>query len=139
MNIERRTIEPGMEGAGNAVAKEPNLGIKPPQFVKCDKYKGAFLVEAATIEEDFVFHFFRPTQGATAHYWENLFPQCLDRVAREFFKADYPTLQAQRVNEFGIDSWWFRAYGFAASSLDPDALIDRFYQQLAAALSTQPF
>ncbi len=135
--MSMRHVEAEMDGAGNAICKEPNLGIRPPQFVKCDKFN-TFVAEVATIDDDFVFHFFLPKEGVKDYtaYWETVFPGAVNEVAQEYFQATYPRLQAARVNELGIDSWWLRAFGFAPQSLDPDRFIEKFYEKLHSALAS---
>jgi len=96
-------------------------------------------VEVARVEKDLVFHFFLldpkvELPGGYEGFWENAFPTSLDATARAHFRAEYPTLQAQRVRDFDIDSWWFRAYGYADASLDMVAFIQNFYDRLLTAL-----
>lgn len=121
------------------IGKEPNqLGIRPPQFVKSPEKYWSFTAEVAIVDaEDFVIHFFRRENSPRGEaWWEETFPMMLDRIAQTHFGATYPRLKAARVNELGIDSWWFRAYGFATQALDPDAFIDKFYEKLHAALAS---
>jgi hypothetical protein len=90
-------------------------------------------------EGDLVFHFFLVDKAGahgTGKYWEAVFPACLEFVAKETFKSGYPRLQAKHMNDFGIDSWWFRAFGFG-QVLDPHKLAYKFLDALDLALDTK--
>lgn len=123
----------------DVISKEPTqLGVDAPQFVINEKYS-SFRAEVAVLEGDFVFHFYLPKGGVKdyTYYWEDLFPTCLDFVARDYFKVSYPRIKAMHIKELGIDSWWMRAYGFVDSTLNPDAFVEKFYQKLHSALESQ--
>jgi hypothetical protein len=132
---EAHSVSEEMRHVPAAVCKEPTLAIQPPDFVRCETY-AAFVAEVAIIDNDFVFHFYVPAGGASKLYWEGAFPQYLDSVAQEYFKATAPRLQATLIQDMGIDSWWLRAFGFAAQTLDPDAFIAGFYRRLDEALAS---
>lgn len=112
------------------------LDMAPVRFVVCETYP-SFIAEVAVIGEDFVFHFYLPKSGVQdyAWYWEKYFPDKLDVTAREHFKVEYPRLKAMHVNDLGIDSWWMRAYGFAAQVMDADVFVQRLYEKLHQALT----
>lgn len=120
-----------------------NLEAAPLQFVVNDQHS-TFIAEVAIVQDDLVFHFFLPKHladlsGGSAEYqryWKKVFPETLDAVAQEYFKAGPPRLRAAHVNELGIDSWWLRAYGFGAQVLDPDTFVQRFYAKLHGALES---
>jgi hypothetical protein len=69
---------------------------------------------------DLVVHFFlppdlRPADGEELpinfrSYWLERFPKALDEVARSYFQADSPRLQAKYTAE--LNSWWFLAQGY---------------------------
>jgi len=120
----------------DVISKEPQLGIAPPNFVRIEKYS-SFVAEVAIIDDDFVFHFFLPKSGVADYvgYWEGSFPECLDEVARNYFKVSYPRLKAAHIKELGIDSWWMRAYGFAGNTLNPEGFVEKFYEKLHESLS----
>lgn len=116
----------------------PNaVGVKPPDFQKAQL--SLFSAEHAVIGSDIVFHFYPeihtpdmvgwqpPNMKA---YWDSMFPGQLDTVAREHFKVDFPRLKACHVQEFGINSWWLRAYGFGDSVPDVVGFVGRFYEKL---------
>jgi hypothetical protein len=111
---------------------ENDQAIAPLAFTAVDQYT-TFRAEFAVTGDDLVFHFYMKGGPADPTYWSNVFPFVLDHVARECFKADYPRLQARRIDDFDIDSWWFRAFGFA-TGIDPAALAQRFLRDLDAAL-----
>lgn len=110
--------------------------IDPPKFEKSTEFSKFFDVEVAIVGDDFVFHFFlpKPKQSDRTRYWLGDFPIALDRAACDHFKAGPPRLRAQHVTDYDLDSWWLRANGFAASVLDPDAFVRRFYQRLQSCL-----
>lgn len=122
----------------DAVKDQPNMGAAALQFTETSL--PPFLrAEVAQVGKDLVFHFYlldatTPLPGGYEAFWENAFPRCLDESARKHFRSEYPTLQAQRIHEFEINSWWFRAYGFADASLDMPAFIQNFYDRLTSAL-----
>lgn len=114
--------------------KESDQSVAPIQFTTVDDVT-TFRAEYAVTGDDLTFHFFPPAKvpADDRTYWTSLFPMVLEIVAKDFFKADYPRLQARRVDEFEIDSWWFRAFGFA-TGIDPAALAHRFLRALDVAL-----
>jgi hypothetical protein len=120
------------------LAKETDQGLQPLVFVPVDDYT-TFRAEFAVTEGDLVFHFFLAGKSSTqgpGRYWEVLFPAVLEAVAKDIFKAGYPRLQAKHMNDFDIDSWWFRAFGFG-QVLDPHKLAYKFLDALDLALDTK--
>ena len=117
-----------------SLAKEHEQAVEPITFTQVDK-EPVFKAEFAVIGEDLVIHFFPPDRSSP-RYWETIFPAVLDPVAKHSFKADAPRLRAMRITDFDIDSWWFRAYGFA-NVLNPSALAYRFFDALAVALDAK--
>jgi hypothetical protein len=96
-----------------------------------------FRAELAVTEGDLVFHFY-PTPAAHAlkqptplQYWTELFPECLDRVARQYFNADESRLSAAYTEEMA--SWWLRGFGFG-HVLEPQKFAYGFLAALDAAL-----
>ena len=119
------------------------LPVQPLQFVQVDDYT-TFRAEFAITEGDIVFHFFK-TAEVEAHppayqklYWEDIFAQVLDPVARKIFKADEKRLRAQHIDdqELGIDSWWLRALQYG-HLLDPDKLAFEFLDALDEGLEAR--
>lgn len=124
----------------DAVKDQPDMGASPLQFAQTD-LPPYLRAEVAVVGKDLVFHFFlldpsKPLPGGYSTFWETLFPTHLDTVARAHFRAEFPSLQAQRVNEFEIDSWWLRAFGYADASIDMPAFIQNFYDRLVRALQS---
>lgn len=111
---------------------ENDQAVSPLVFVPVDQYT-TFRAEYASADADLVFHFYVKTKDQVGTYWEKIFPHVLEVIAKEIFRADYPRLKAKRVDEFEIDSWWFRAYGFGEVP-DPLALVRRFLDGLDRAL-----
>ena len=122
-----------------------------------------FDAEVGIDGNDFVFHFYKPKAWrGFDQYWDEYFPAALDAAARKYFDAEFPRLMAQHVKDedvkvgFGgdidvvsedgkslihrgderiMDSWWFRAKGFAGISLDPDKRVAGFYEALSTELN----
>lgn len=115
------------------------------KFVRPEAEYAHFLPEVAIDGDDLVFHFFlvpgqvegrRPSD--VEHFWGDTFPRALSDTAEAHFAATYPRLRAARVQdtEMSLDSWWFRAGGFAQSVHDVEAFVRRFYERLDASLSS---
>ena len=120
--------------ANETLAAEGTLPVLPLQFVPVKAYT-TFDAEFAVTEGDLVFHFFIPEDmqrhAGLEQYWMQRFPEALDRIAREFFAAEFPRLKAAYTHEQA--SWWMRAAGFGLR-LDPHALSQNFLARLDAAL-----
>lgn len=113
---------------------ETEYPVQAVNFLPVEDFT-TFRAEYTLEGDDLVFHFFRPS-GGTDEYWEGSFPEALEEVAKSVFHADYPRLEAQFISDFDLDSWWFRARGFA-QSLDPDALAYAFLENLDVALDAE--
>ncbi|WP_394831778.1 hypothetical protein LVJ94_35205 [Pendulispora rubella] len=111
------------------------LPIQTIDFVHVEESE--FIAEYGICGEDIVFHFFLP-QGRSLRYWTRDFPKVLEPVARRVFRADFPRICAMHIvePELGIDSWWFRAYGFGRL-LNARGLAINFLAQLAKALAVE--
>jgi len=114
-------------------------GIQGLHFTKVDGYT-TFAAEYALEGDDIVFHFFLPPEleghlrePKVLHYWKRVFPEVLEPVVYEIFKVQSPQVQAAYVGDFGVNSWWLRAHGFA-SRLDPDGFCTFFFEELDKAL-----
>lgn len=120
------------------LARETDQAFQPLVFVQVNEFL-PFRAEFAVTEGDLVFHFFMAGKSS-AHgagvYWESIFPAVLEAVAKDLFKTGYPRLQAKRINDFEIDSWWFRAFGFG-QVLSPHALAYKFLDAMNVALETK--
>lgn len=132
---ESRVIDTVVAGA---VTDQSDMAASAIRFVQTE-LPPYLRAEVAVVGKDLVFHFFlldpsKPLPCGYSTFWEERFPIHLDAVARNHFRAEFPSLQAQRVNEFEIDSWWLRAFGYADASIDMDAFIQKFYEKLLLAL-----
>jgi len=119
---------------------QSTIPVEAQPFTKVDDYT-TFYCEYTFKGDHIHFHFFHSPESAEkdATYWRLTFPRCLDAVARGFFSATYPQLQASLVE--GVlrhgadpdttpeDSWWFLAGGFA-NVPDPNLLVTRFLEEL---------
>jgi hypothetical protein len=120
--------------------------VQPQAFKTVDAFT-TFAAEYTTKDSDIVLHFFMTnevwSQGWRKRYWDTVFPQILDEVARSYFRAEYPRLKAQQVDgvlratelptEAGVTSWWFSAANFAQVP-DVDGLVAGFLEKLDQAL-----
>ena len=117
-------------------------GVLALQFIKVNDYN-TFEAEFAITEGDIVFHFFvspeiaKWSEVSLRKFWGETFPGCLVLAGRQAFNADAPRIKGQHIHdpEMGINSWWFRAYGFG-HLLDPHALAYKFFDTLDASLDT---
>lgn len=115
---------------------EPAHGVDPLRFMKFTrpKYRAEYAVEG----DDLVFHFFLP-EGADPNaqhkFWSHEFPTQLELTAIKHFQVTAPRLQAQFIPDYGLNSWWLRAFGFGASTLS-DALAQELFIELDQALAT---
>ena len=117
-------------------------GVAALQFVKVSDFT-TFDAQFAITEGDIVVQFFfSPEIKAWAPqqqiaYWGKVFPSALEPAAKKTFNADFPRLKAQHIYEpdLGINSWWFRAYGFG-HLLDPHKLVYAFLEELDRGLDT---
>lgn len=113
--------------------------VAPPEFTSTTHVD--YKAEVANVEGDLVFHFFLPDRWA-AHfeappvkrYWKEIFPEVLQDVAKEHFKADHPRLVAQFISDYALNSWWFKANKFGDTLLDWEAFAKQFYVKLSAEL-----
>lgn len=138
------TQQPTGSDALAYAATDGDVGVPVLQFLSPDKAFKLFRPEAAVDGDDLVFHFFLPedltvfrSNSSIRKFWDDVFPEALDPVARGHFLAEYPRIRAQHVQEFGIDSWWLRASGFGASVVDLDRFVNKFYDRLEEALSSK--
>jgi len=104
-------------------------------FTRVEQEK--YAVEYGLDGEDIVFHFYPLAGYPTKNFWTETFPDALSEAAQGYFRATYPRLKAALTQELGINSWWFRANGFA-DSLDVEALVLGFFKKLSEGLSGQP-
>lgn len=106
------------------------------RFDKCDDFT-TFSAEYAFIKDDIVVHFYLTPEVAARKdaktYWKNIFPAALETTAIDFYKSGPSRLQAAYTEE--VDSWWFRANGFA-TSLDPVSHLHKLFEKLDQALET---
>lgn len=129
--------------APEILKQQDEQGVAALQFTPVDDFT-TFRAEYAIVDEDLVFHFFQPPEHVGAieakqtaleprlnHYWMDSFPRTLDVVARDFFRAESPTLRAAYTEE--LKSWWLRGFGMAAVAT-PDARAKLFLQKLDQAL-----
>lgn len=121
-------------------SQDSNIGLQHvidaiPRFTVVKDYT-TFTVEYAFQESDIILHFFLPEdfQGAAGVYWERTFPTALDIVARDYFNAEAPRLQAKYTSE--LKSWWFRARGYD-HLLDLVGFLQGFFDRLDAALEVR--
>lgn len=123
-----------MAGEQTADGKPAELPVMPLMFAQVNDYT-SFRAEFAIKDSDLVFHFYVTEEiqklGDPHTYWEKLFPETLQTVARQYFNSDFPRLQAQYVPEMA--SWWFTAKGFGLR-LDPQRLSYRFLDAFDSAL-----
>lgn len=115
------------------------VGVQGLQFTKVSCYT-TFTAEYAQEGEDLVFHFFLPPEleektrePHVLRYWRRTFPAIFEPVVYTAFRAEPPRVQAAYVSDFGVNSWWFRAYGFV-NRLDPEGLCTHFLEELDKAL-----
>jgi hypothetical protein len=125
------------------------LPLLPLHFTRVEDLT-TFSAEVAVTEGDAVYHFYVTkeanalphwvtsagtfTLGITPHkYWLELFPQVMEKVAREYFDADERRLVAAYTEEKA--SWWLRAKG-AGMKLDPQRFALGFCDKLDAALES---
>ena len=112
-------------------------GTKPVQPILFTQYTDftTFSAEVAVKDGSLVFHFYATDEVNKSpdphEYWLKVFPRVLDETARDFFKADFPTLKAAYTEEKA--SWWLEAKGFGMK-LAPYTLAERFFDRLDAAL-----
>jgi hypothetical protein len=99
--------------AANAIDKVRSLQTMAIQFIPNRDYT-TFAAEVAVTEGDIVYHFYvtdEVNKLSSPHaYWHERFPQALEKVAQEYFKAKFPRLKAAYTEEQA--SWWLRAFGF---------------------------
>jgi hypothetical protein len=110
-----------------------NIADGVPKFIPNQSFT-TFSAEHMMQDGNLVIHFFMPSGpfGMSAEeYWKVRFPKHLDSVARNYFNANAPRLQAKYTEE--VNSWWFRANGYE-HIIDLPAFIDGFYEALDASL-----
>jgi len=126
-------------GAGDV---EVDFAKGVPEFEKATL--DSFRAEYSVIGGNLIVHFFPPkraeehirnsqTQASKLwlEYWLKRFPSKLDSVARGYFDAEYPRLQAKYTEE--VASWWFRAQGYD-NLIDSKKFVQGFLERLDAAL-----
>lgn len=126
--------------AKEVLVEQDEQSVAALRFTEVNDYT-TFRAEFAIDGDDLVFHFFLPPEFSSLsgpviaqrvdRYWKDGFPRALDGTARDFFKADFPTLKAAYTTE--LNSWWLRANGFG-NNVDPEARCRLFIQKLDAAL-----
>lgn len=109
-----------------------------------------FFCEFTFKDADIHFHFFKTPEVATfpPTYWKLNFATTLDTVARRYFEAEYPRLQASLIEgvlrhgteldptlDQSEESWWLIAQQFADVP-DPVELVNRFLEKLDQALES---
>ncbi len=100
-----------------------------------------FRAEYAFEDGDIVFHFFVSDEihylpkKEVLQYWTESFPEALEQIAPAIFK-DKGRLQATYISDYGLNSWWLRAGGFA-SVVDPTALCEKFFDALDSCLDAE--
>lgn len=105
------------------------------KFIKIEQYT-TFRAEYAIDGDDLVFHFFLPPEMndrmnslPVRKYWLEEFPKVFEPVVFETFKAAPPRVQAKYISDMGLNSWWFRAFGFS-KGLEPERLCGVFCESL---------
>lgn len=139
MEVPKEKAKETLIGAGDM---EVNFSKGVPDFEKVTLE--SFRAEYSFIGGNLIVHFFLPkraeehlkdpeTQASKLwlEYWLKRFPSKLDPVARSYFDAEYPRLQAKYTEE--VASWWFRAQGYD-HLIDPKKFIQGFLEKLDAAL-----
>lgn len=126
----------------NFAANDGDFGVPPLQFKKHPLF--SFVAEHAVDGSDIVIHFFLPERfegmpitGALASYWDDRFPEHLNKIAQEYFAAEYPRIAAQHIQELDVNSWWFKASGFAVTVSDVDRFVTGFYERLETACNSK--
>ena len=120
----------------------PAMPVDVQQFTQVAAYT-TFFAEFTIKGGDLIFHFFQTAENPATRYWKDLFPQALDRTARDFFRAERPTLEASYVEGVNkadagpedppLTSWWLIAHGFGRTP-DPRLLAESYLHQLDHAL-----
>ena len=113
-----------------------NQGVSELKFTKINTFT-TFTAEFAIVGDDLVFHFFLPPEllphlnksRDVQRYWKDSFPEVLEPVVKKVFQVGAPRIQATYVADFGVNSWWMKANGFA-NGLDPEGLCSLFFEQL---------
>jgi hypothetical protein len=110
------------------------LPVLPLIFTTVNDYT-TYAAEFAITEGDLVFHFYATDEVNQRRdprgYWLEAFPAVMERVAKDYFKADFPRLKAAYTEEKA--SWWMRAKGFG-QVLDPHKFTYKFLDELDSAL-----
>ena len=123
------------------------LPLLPIQFIKVADLT-TFSAEVAVTDGDAVYHFYATDEvnalprwesangavglSVTPHkYWLELFPEQLEKVAKEYFNCDESRLRAAYTAEQA--SWWLRAKQ-AGMKLDPQGFALGFCDALDKAL-----
>jgi hypothetical protein len=125
---------------GSAITAMPAInGLPVLEFTKIEQFT-TFRAEFAFDGDDIVFHFFLPPElvphtntREVRKYWLETFPKVFEPVVIDVFKVQPPRIQAKYISDMDLDSWWFRAFGFA-STLSPDALCAKLCETLDQAL-----
>ena len=119
--------------AKSTLETEGDLNLPVLNFIK-DTTPASFIAEHAVEETDIIYHFFPPQHGILTTLWKQTFPECLEKVAVDFFGAGTPRLRAAYTEE--VNSWWLRAYGFASIG-DPALRSKKLYELLDQAFSKE--
>jgi hypothetical protein len=148
LNSEERTVVLGNlsddEATSRTLAMELGVGgvdkavIQFKDVTEFTTFTAKYTLKDGT---DAIVQFFLPKElsdteltGSTKDYWLDKFPRALDAIAREYFQADSPRLQAKYTEE--VKSWWFRAQGYG-DRIDFDGFVLGFLGKLDATLDTQ--
>jgi hypothetical protein len=121
------------------------VGEAVPKFEEVQY--NSFIAKHGVVGRDLVVQFFLPKSGEEAlrtgdtrlqrqweFFWLERFRDLLSPVAKEYFRLEYPQLQAKYTEE--LASWWFRARGLG-ETVAPLVLAEGFERQLDAALTVQ--
>lgn len=100
-----------------------------------------FDAEYAMVGDDIIVHLFHPHDRKLPYaIWRGKLPQILSDFAEKFWEATRPRLVAAYTHEeqsawcpSEIDSYWFKACGFANQG-DPEARVLKFLEGLDEAL-----
>ena len=119
------------------------LPVLPLQFIKVEDLT-TFAAEVAISDGDAIYHFYvtkevnelprwkdRTVSVQPRRYWAELFPELLEKTARQYFDCDEKRLKAAYTAEKA--SWWLRAKG-AGHKLNPQGFALGFCDALDAAL-----
>lgn len=116
---------------GQAAATLQSLADAVVRFTQVTDFT-TFNAEYTLKENDLIIHFFLPPDlKGPSDYWTLHFPKALDFIARSYFEAEAPRLQAKYTPE--LSSWWFKACGYD-HIIDLADFVDQFLSQLDESL-----